>query len=584
MRDPNYTTKTEIMALPPYTGAGVNQDRGDKKRDVVDGDDMLARYEEESLAHLNLLCPEMKAAARRRRRCAEEIFVCETMLRQWQVKHGMEVDPTSLDREELDDRRRIVLCYASALDGAGRRRDAVDALRLCLGVGQEWLTEHEEMDECPAGDNLDATVALALAKLYFKDGRKDRATTWCDAVLRKLRSEGEGGGGGERCCSIEDAADAYHLAGWVRIHADDHTGAYRLWTEGHAAVPGCELLARQHRKRACWDDDRGDTEACDSRLLGDGAHGDGVFRPNDLEAFAVPEENVKRTPALALFEPAAQKGAVVFRTRRPVLTAEECEEVLGRVEAFHEDFRGGRWGTVRHSSVKTTDVAVEDIPALRPWLRDLLRTRLYPLVAAAYPRLSDGSTPGEMGDRLRVHDAFIVRYDAERDGSVSLPEHCDTSAVSFTVALNSSSGRGDRRDGEGAADDAAFEGGGTWFEALGGADGRGRVVDASVGHAVAFAGPLRHAGYPVTRGCRVILVLFLYVDGFSYGSFLREHAERHNICDMREEEDEKKEGAKNDSNHEGRRPSGDMPGGFVVYNQTVELVDMLNRQVDSVLD
>ena len=31
------------------------------------------------------------------------------------------------------------------------------------------------------------------------------------------------------------------------------------------------------------------------------------------------------------------------------------------------------------------------------------------------------------------------------------------------------------------------------------------------------------------------------------------------------------------------KPSGDNPGGFVVYRQTVELVEMLNKQVVSVL-
>ena len=54
---------------------------------------------------------------------------------------------------------------------------------------------------------------------------------------------------------------------------------------------------------------------------------------------------------------------------------------------------------------------------------------------------------------MRVHDAFIVRYDAENDKSLSLPEHCDTSAVSAIVALNS------EEEGE-------YSGGGTWFEAL----------------------------------------------------------------------------------------------------------------------
>lgn len=48
--------------------------------------------------------------------------------------------------------------------------------------------------------------------------------------------------------------------------------------------------------------------------------------------------------------------------------------------SYHQEKLGGVWGTVRQSSVKTTDVAVEDIPKLRPWLRTLLHTRLFPMV------------------------------------------------------------------------------------------------------------------------------------------------------------------------------------------------------------
>jgi hypothetical protein len=551
---------------------------------ALDADDMLARRDEDRLAHL---CAESQSAVQKRRHHAEEIVVCEYLLQEWQGIYGMEVDATQLDPTELAERRRIVLCHAAALEGTGRRREATDALRMCLGVGEEWLSENQEFDEYPSIEVLDVTVALALAKLYFKDNRKDRAMTWCDAVLQKLRYDSDIQPE-NRSYSVEDAADAYHLAGWVRIHADDHSGAYKLWTEGHAAVPECQSLARQYRKRECWDSDT-NSEVCDPRLLGDGAHGDGVFRSDDLEAFVVPEANAKRTPALALFDQTTQRNALVFRSRRPVLTPTECQRVVDCVETFHEEHRGGEWGTVRHSSVKTTDVAVEDIPALRPWLRDLLRTRLYPLVAAAYPRLADGSTPGEMGSRIRVHDAFIVRYDADHDGSISLPEHSDTSAVSFTVALNSScqSSQGLDDDDESATSDGAFEGGGTWFEALGSADMSGKVVDAQVGHAIAFAGPLRHAGYPVTRGCRVILVLFLYVDGFPYGRYLREYAEQHKTCDpcLPADDSESEVGGDGDRDSQDvTKPSGDMPGGFVVYNQTVELVGMLNRRVDSVLD
>ena len=430
-------------------------------KEIFDGDDLLAQRGEEALAHIT--CPKAREAILNRRKYAEEIVVCEMLLKQWQAMHGMEGDDT-LNDTQLEERRRIVLCYAAALEGLGRRRDAVDALRLCLGICQEVFTEHEDSDTFPLEEQLDISVALALTKLYFKDNRKERAFAWCNAILQKLRNNKD-------CCSKEDISDAYHLGGWIRIHADDHTGAYKLWMEGHEAVPDCETLNRQYRKRACWDDINED-ELTNPLLLGEGAHGDGVYnREEDLEAFEVP--NGTQTPALALFSSETQKNALVFRTRQPVLTPDECKQVLNEVEAFHQDFRNGKWGTVRHSSVKTTDVAVEDIPALRPWLRDLLKTRLYPLVAAAYPILADGSTPGEMGNRMRVHDAFIVRYDADEDGSFSLPEHSDTSAVSFTVALNSG--------------DDTFEGGGTWFEALGDAD-KGKVIDADVGHAVSFAG------------------------------------------------------------------------------------------------
>jgi hypothetical protein len=80
----------------------------------------------------------------------------------------------------------------------------------------------------------------------------------------------------------------------------------------------------------------------------------------------------------------------------------------------------------------------------------------------------------------------------------------------------------------------------------------------------------------------MILVLFLYVEGFSYGEFIREYCRSHG-CDGQGKVEGtesskllapglgKKEAAK-------LRPSGDDPNGFVVYRQTVELVEMLNRE------
>ena len=543
--------------------------------DCLDGDDLLEAHE--ALAYVRAgLSPAAIESLRQRKKYNEEIAVCKMLLQVWHAQHGMELHHnSSVLTEDVNERRRIVLCYAGALEGLRRRQEAVDALRLCLNIGKEEFNEEAEEggdDDLPDGP-LDIQVTLALAKLYFKDNQKEKAMRWLQSLLTQLR------GTAANSIPAEEVSDVFHLAGWVKIHNDDHTVAYELWTEGYGAVPGCASLERQFQKRACWDRPLTEDAALAQEIVG----GDGtvveVIRRDDLEGFPVRDG----TPALALFHPATQQRNLVFRSRRPILTAIECANVLQKVEEFHQEHREGAWGTVRHSSVKTTDVAVEDIPALRPWLRELLRQRLYPLIHCAYPQLADGSSTLDGNhSRVQVHDAFIVRYDADTDGSFSLPEHSDTSAVSFTVALNSHS-QGD------------FEGGGTWFEALG-EDQNGSVVDAERGHAVVFAGPLRHAGYPVEKGVRVILVLFLYIENFSYGGLLENYTKKYDIgvsCGVdqcQQEEGEEKQDSKcsddkrSNQDSTGRKASGDMPGGFVVYNQTVELVEMLNRRAESVLD
>ena len=109
-----------------------------------------------------------------------------------------------------------------------------------------------------------------------------------------------------------------------------------------------------------------------------------------------------------------------------------------------------------------------------------------------------------------------------------------------------------------------------------------------MGHAVFFAGPLRHAGYPITRGTRFVLVLFLYVEGFPYGKLCEEYT-RHlpPVADCCADGGGGGGGggrADATGEAEGVRPSGDSPNGYVVYKQTTELVKMLNKPTPSVLD
>lgn len=113
-----------------------------------------------------------------------------------------------------------------------------------------------------------------------------------------------------------------------------------------------------------------------------------------------------------------------------------------------------------------------------------------------------------------------------------------------------------------------------------------------------FAGPLKHAGYPTTQGTRMILVLFLYVEDYHYGPFLT-NAKAHcraAVCDAQsssfadttsiaatEEKTSSGEGlsCKNGPGcrEDGKLHSGGEKGGFVVYRQTVDLVNMLEKPI-----
>lgn len=271
------------------------------------------------------------------------------------------------------------------------------------------------------------------------------------------------------------------MAGWIHIHDDNHTKAYGIWSEGATMLPDDVLLRTQAHKRKCWDRafDESILWSKDAQgLVGDAkimtktgnefryvaytplmqyTYANGVMHV-ELHGVSTEEENVAymKVPALSLFDASQGRRGVVFGCKTPVLTADECDRVLDVVYDYHKTELNGVWGTVRHSSVKTTDVAVENIPQLRNWLLILLHTRLNPMLNELYPILADGSSlidPVSGKSRMRVHDSFIVRYDADVDMSLSLPEHCDTSAISIVVSLSSVE-RGD------------YVGGGTWFEAL----------------------------------------------------------------------------------------------------------------------
>ena len=102
-------------------------------------------------------------------------------------------------------------------------------------------------------------------------------------------------------------------------------------------------------------------------------------------------------------------------------------------------------------------------------------------------------------NNLHIQDCFIVRYDGSTDtgpGFDSLRPHEDESLLSVTIALN---------------DPTEYDGGGLYIHST------GDLLNGDAGTVLCFAGQLVHGGYPVTRGTRWILTVFLYVDANESG-------------------------------------------------------------------
>ncbi|KAL3925091.1 MAG: hypothetical protein SGPRY_003736, partial [Prymnesium sp.] len=201
---------------------------------------------------------------------------------------------------------------------------------------------------------------------------------------------------------------------------------------------------------------------------------------------------------------------VVHRSNAPLLPPSDCAWLVREVEA-HAEVVG--WSKARHVQAPTTDIPVSQVPAIREWFDEKLRTVLFPMLAASFAAMdrSDAEIfamyPEAIAspDELRVMDAFVVRYDAREQAS--LPMHIDENTFSFTIALN---------------DRSEYEGGGTMFaqvRPLGAEDEPfgPTVLNADAGGVVTFPGKLLHGGNVVTKGRRYIIPLFIYLDANASG-------------------------------------------------------------------
>lgn len=168
----------------------------------------------------------------------------------------------------------------------------------------------------------------------------------------------------------------------------------------------------------------------------------------------------------------------------PVITSIECQKVIQSAEEYAKQTG---WTTSRHYAVPTTDIPLHDLADLKPWFYDVWSQRIRPLLRDQFKLNTTASTRTR---DIYIHDAFVVRYDAN-GGQRNLPPHYDESTHSFIIALNTD-----------------FEGGGTYIHTL------NRALKPEVaGGMISFCGgELLHSGDSVVKGTRYVIVAFCYID------------------------------------------------------------------------
>ena len=160
-----------------------------------------------------------------------------------------------------------------------------------------------------------------------------------------------------------------------------------------------------------------------------------------------------------------------------VYTSDICRYIINESEKYA--VANGGWTTKRHDNYPTTDLPVEKILSIFGLVLETLYT-IVKKVKKSYG-LQDDMV-------INIRDLFIVKYkDSEQN---YLDMHHDGSFLSFNILLSNT---------------YEFEGGGTYFD-------DGLTAHLEQGDILIHSGRIKHAGLPITKGTRYLLVGFLNLD------------------------------------------------------------------------
>jgi len=153
-----------------------------------------------------------------------------------------------------------------------------------------------------------------------------------------------------------------------------------------------------------------------------------------------------------------------------------CDWIIKESEQYA--FENGGWTTSRHIKYPTTDLPVNKI------------TTIYPFVLESFQTIIGFVKKSYCFDNkyfFKLNDIFIVKYDANRQSNLGI--HVDYSEISVNILLS---------------DPSDFEGGGTYFD-------DGIVTYLEKGDALIHSGKTKHSGLEITKGKRYILVAFIHI-------------------------------------------------------------------------
>jgi hypothetical protein len=160
-----------------------------------------------------------------------------------------------------------------------------------------------------------------------------------------------------------------------------------------------------------------------------------------------------------------------------VYNTDICRYIINESEKYATN--NGGWTKKRHNNYPTTDLPVERIPSIFGLILETLHN-IVKKVKKSYG-LKDNMV-------VNIHDLFVVKYKDNEQNYLDM--HRDGSFLSFNILLS---------------DAADFEGGGTYFD-----DGLTAYLEQ--GDILIHSSKIKHAGLPITKGTRYLLVGFLNLD------------------------------------------------------------------------